>query len=199
MCNYIVNQYPDWTTLKLDSDEMSYLESLVCDIDDSNNEEDESMERPSDKFKELWCGKVTNYNDNCVARFVITPDDQTPSKIKSLQKRFATAYSKCRSAFVCRVYNTLDSFVKSNSKVIGLDAHDDNTKLSALREILTHGLDRLRDSFVIVKPFFQSFALQREKKAMSDNGSGCNLRKVSLKEFKSVNGKNSMICYIQQM
>ena len=76
-CNAIVNQYSDWTSCKLDSDELAYLESLVCTVNDGNNE---PMDRPSVKFKDLWCGTVPNHNDNSVVRFLHTPDGRTYGK-----------------------------------------------------------------------------------------------------------------------
>ena len=189
LCNAIVNQYADWTKYDLDNEETSYIEMLSVSHIDNNNE---TTERPSLEFKRLWSGLAQNGNDEVQGILEVRNTrffdyGEAEGNGNTLQKKIAYYFKTCRNAFVSRVYNTLDSFLESKSKVPHIDTNTKDAKLISFREVLSHGLNRRTEHFVVLKPFFQAFALEREKKNMNDIGNGCNLRKVTLKEFQAVN------------
>lgn len=181
ICDAIVKKYPTWTSYDLNSSEEDYL-SRFFDTFPSNNS-DELVYRPSKEFAYLWEGRKGGGREHLGSiRFYGKSE-------KTLQHRFALKFKDIRRCFVTRALNTLSSFVKCKSKVEGLDRNNEATKLNAIINVLSDGLDRTKRDFLILKPLFQSFALPREKKSMENNSVASNLTKVPLVEFQEVNGK----------
>ena len=179
----IINKYPEWTSYSLTNSEKKYI-GLLSETFPPRNRINMKL-RPSIYFANLWEGKGDA--DQCInhegeARF----KGESPNT--TLQHRFAMKFKCVRKAFVTRVLKTVQAFVSCKCKLPGLDIYDEHSKLNALMKVLESGLDRRCENFEILKPLFQSFSLPKERKALLENSVSCNLTKVSLTEFKLVNG-----------
>ena len=168
----------------METNERQYIAKLLIESS-IGDEESEVRKVTSSDYRKLWEGKVSELQDVPCGRFYTgmdTKNDVAGTKTKeenddsyNLQKFVAINFKVCRNAYVIRVKKTIQTYL--DTERFGMMQFSKLTRKEALYWLTTSGLDRSSDTFKVVKPLFQSMALNREKKGLYEFTQGDNMGK----------------------